>query len=129
MAYRGVVFDLDGTLLDTLDDLADSMNAVLSSLGHPTHRVDAYRYFVGEGVSKLIQRALPPDHRAYGPEGTEQRTEDITHRIVPLQLVSPLPLHFRRDLRQVSGFGCQGTHRVCQNARGRLLIIIQPPAH
>ena len=61
MAYRGVVFDLDGTLLDTLDDLAESMNAVLSSLGHSTHHVDAYRHFIGDGARKLAERALGKD--------------------------------------------------------------------
>jgi len=59
--YRVVVFDLDGTLLDTLQDLADSMNAALAHLGFPTHDVDAYRYFVGEGAGVMAQRALPDD--------------------------------------------------------------------
>ena len=58
---EAVVFDLDGTLLDTLEDLADSMNAVLATGGFPTHKPDAYRYFVGEGVEKLVRRALPAD--------------------------------------------------------------------
>ena len=54
-----VIFDLDGTLLDTLGDLADSMNEVLSSRGFPIHPVDAYRYFVGDGVANLVRRAVP----------------------------------------------------------------------
>jgi len=58
-----VIFDLDGTLLDTLRDLADSMNAVLEELGYSAHPVDAYRTFVGEGVLNLVRRALPPDWR------------------------------------------------------------------
>jgi phosphoglycolate phosphatase len=58
---EAVVFDLDGTLLDTLEDLADSMNAVLASRGFPTHSSDAYRYFVGEGMETLVRRALPND--------------------------------------------------------------------
>jgi phosphoglycolate phosphatase len=56
---RAVLFDLDGTLLDTLDDLADSVNAALSSLGMPEHAVDEYRYFVGDGIEILARRALP----------------------------------------------------------------------
>ncbi len=56
---EAVIFDLDGTLLDTLEDLADSMNAVLLDRGFPTHPLEAYRYFVGEGVEKLVCRALP----------------------------------------------------------------------
>lgn len=53
------IFDLDGTLLDTLDDLADSMNAALEQLGLPIHPVASYRTFVGEGVQLLISRTMP----------------------------------------------------------------------
>ncbi|MBN1553544.1 MAG: HAD family hydrolase [Phycisphaerae bacterium] len=59
MKYQAVLFDLDGTLLDTLDDLADSMNAVLAAGGYPVHPADAYKTFVGDGVEKLVRRALP----------------------------------------------------------------------
>ena len=58
MAYRGILFDLDGTLLDTLQDLADSANQALRQSGLPTHPQEAYRYFVGDGVHNLILRAL-----------------------------------------------------------------------
>jgi phosphoglycolate phosphatase len=54
-----VVFDLDGTLLDSLEDLAESMNQVLEGLGFPVHPVPAYRYFVGEGLEVLARRVLP----------------------------------------------------------------------
>jgi phosphoglycolate phosphatase len=54
-----VLFDLDGTLVDSLTDLADSMNRVLTRQGLPAHPVQAYRYFVGDGIIKLVQRALP----------------------------------------------------------------------
>ena len=57
---QAVLFDLDGTLLDTLEDLADAVNAVLSTLGYPSHPLEAYRYFVGDGVETLMRRALPP---------------------------------------------------------------------
>jgi phosphoglycolate phosphatase len=59
MNRRAVLFDLDGTLVDSLEDIADSMNAVLARLGVPEHPVDAYRYFVGEGMEMLVRRALP----------------------------------------------------------------------
>lgn len=58
-SYRAVLFDLDGTLLDTLDDLADSANAVLAAMGHPTHPRDSYRYFVGNGIEHLVRSILP----------------------------------------------------------------------
>jgi phosphoglycolate phosphatase len=62
MNYRAVLFDLDGTLLDTLEDLADSVNAALRSLDFPEHPREAYKYFVGDGMEVLVERALPEDH-------------------------------------------------------------------
>lgn len=58
-----IIFDLDGTLIDSLEDLADSMNTVLARAGLPVHPVDAYRHFVGDGIANLARRALPADHR------------------------------------------------------------------
>ena len=63
MAYRALLFDLDGTLLDTLQDIADSVNSALAHFGFPQHELDAYRYFVGDGVEMLAIRALPEDRR------------------------------------------------------------------
>lgn len=61
--YRCVIFDLDGTLLNTLDDLADACNHALSKQGLPLHETEKYRYFVGNGIPKLIERILPEDKR------------------------------------------------------------------
>jgi phosphoglycolate phosphatase len=63
---RGVLFDLDGTLLDTLEDIGGSVNRVLARRGLPVHPIDAYRDFVGEGARVLILRALPESHRDDG---------------------------------------------------------------
>lgn len=63
MRYCAVLFDLDGTLLDTLADLAGAGNEVLKTLGYPEHPVDAYRYFVGDGLATLVERILPEDRR------------------------------------------------------------------
>lgn len=60
MPYTAVVFDLDGTLLDTLADIAQAANRVLVQRGLAAHDIDAYRLFVGEGVRVLFERALPP---------------------------------------------------------------------
>lgn len=64
---KAVLFDLDGTLLDTLADLGNSVNRVLSGRGLPNHALDAYRYFVGDGATTLIKRALP-SHLTDDPE-------------------------------------------------------------
>ena len=61
--FVAAIFDLDGTLLNTLEDIADSVNAALLTMGFPTHDVSAYKRFVGEGVMVLVQRALPEKNR------------------------------------------------------------------
>ncbi len=61
---NAVVFDLDGTLLDTLDDIASSANRVLAAHGFPARDREAYRGFVGDGSAVLMTRALPPDRRS-----------------------------------------------------------------
>jgi phosphoglycolate phosphatase len=61
--FRALLFDLDGTLLDTLEDLAGSMNRVLARRGWPVHEADSFRYFVGDGARVLVLRALPEEHR------------------------------------------------------------------
>lgn len=62
--FKAVMFDLDGTLLDTLDDIADSANKILTRHGYPTHSNDDYRYFVGDGVRMLVRRVLPESARS-----------------------------------------------------------------
>ena len=57
--YRCVIFDLDGTVLNTLDGLADAGNYALSQMRLPTHPTESYRYYVGNGIPKLIERMLP----------------------------------------------------------------------
>ncbi len=61
MRCKAVVFDMDGTLLDTLEDLAEAMNRVLERQGFPTHPVESYRRFVGSGAGQLVARALPAE--------------------------------------------------------------------
>ena len=59
--FRAAIFDLDGTLVDTLHDIAASMNAVLASRGLPVHDTAAYRLFVGDGMETLVRRVLPDE--------------------------------------------------------------------
>ncbi|MDE6763482.1 MAG: HAD family hydrolase [Oscillospiraceae bacterium] len=60
---KTIIFDLDGTLLDTLADLSDSANYTMDKMGYPTYPLESYRYFVGNGVPKLLERCLPEDKR------------------------------------------------------------------
>lgn len=64
MQYKAAIFDLDGTLIDSLADLADSANEMLAGFGFPRHDLDKYRYFVGNGSRKLIERCLPAEKAA-----------------------------------------------------------------
>ena len=59
--YKCVIFDLDGTLLNTLEDLANAGNYALKQLGLFPHEIEKYKYFVGNGIPKLIERILPKD--------------------------------------------------------------------
>ena len=63
MKRQLVIFDLDGTLLNTVADIAAATNDALRTLGYPTHSEDAIQGFVGNGVSKLLERSLPEDSR------------------------------------------------------------------
>jgi phosphoglycolate phosphatase len=111
---RAALFDLDGTLLDTLEDLADAGNTVLAAMGFPTHPTDAYRYLVGEGVEMLGRRALPPEQtdgdllqrfvvemrRVYAErstaktrpyEGVPAMLDRLTRQGIPLAILSNKP--------------------------------------
>ena len=71
------IFDLDGTLLNTLSDLAAATNQALAQLGFPTHEEKAYLHFVGYGIFKLFERALPPQER------TQQQVQRMQELFVP----------------------------------------------
>ena len=58
-----VIFDLDGTLLNTLSDLAHSANHALEKCGFPVHDIETYKCFVGNGINKLLERSLPDHHK------------------------------------------------------------------
>ncbi len=76
MNIEGIIFDLDGTLLDTLEDIADSANSVLTSHQFPTHSLDEYRYLVGSGSVELMRRLLPEDQR------TDDMITQCTHEFL-----------------------------------------------
>ena len=68
MKYNTILFDLDGTLLYTLEDLSDSINYMLSKYNYPTHPIESVRRFVGNGLRMLVTRALPNGENQEGFE-------------------------------------------------------------
>lgn len=72
-----IIFDLDGTLLNTIADLARSTNHALQTLGYPVHDVSAYRFMVGNGINKLFERALPDG------EKTEENVQRVRREFIP----------------------------------------------
>lgn len=58
-----IIFDLDGTLINTIDDLGQACNYALAACGYPTHKIEDYPRLVGNGINRLIERALPEQHR------------------------------------------------------------------
>lgn len=77
MKKQLVIFDLDGTLLDTVADLANATNQALERCGYPTHPTQAYYKFVGNGINKLFARALPAECR------TEENIQRIRSLFIP----------------------------------------------
>ncbi|MCP2026777.1 phosphoglycolate phosphatase [Flavobacterium sp. HSC-32F16] len=59
MKFKGIIFDLDGTLVNSLEDISDAMNIVLKGLNYPTHTYETYQYFIGSGLRNLVSKALP----------------------------------------------------------------------
>lgn len=74
---RLVIFDLDGTLLNTIADLANSTNHALKQLGYPTHEPEEYNFMVGNGINKLFERALPEG------EKTEENVLRVRREFIP----------------------------------------------
>ncbi|MBO5965152.1 MAG: HAD family hydrolase [Bacteroidaceae bacterium] len=77
MKKQLVIFDLDGTLLDTVADLANATNQALERCGYPTHPTQAYYKFVGNGINKLFARALPAEC------STEENVQRIRSLFIP----------------------------------------------
>lgn len=76
MKFKGIIFDLDGTLVNSLEDISDAMNTVLEKLNYPTHTYDAYQYFIGSGLRNLVSKALPSSNN------TESEIEDCFQNMI-----------------------------------------------
>ena len=72
---QAVIFDLDGTLVDTVEDIANAVNDVLNKFGYPTHSIDFYKENIGGGINDLIQRSLPKKHNVT----TESYIDSLDH--------------------------------------------------
>ena len=85
--FKTVLFDLDGTLLNTIDDLADSANRVCKAHGWPEHDTAQYKYFVGNGIPKLVERFSPEDQR--DPETLKKRWPNLIQYMAPTCTTKP----------------------------------------
>lgn len=131
MKLRAAIFDLDGTLADTLEDIATAMNRVLSDLGLPTHAPEAYKDFVGAGVYVAAERALAREHRHLRDEVVERfRTvywDHLTETTRPYEGIEPLldALEARRmPLAVLSNKPHEPTHHIVRHLfAGRFRVV------
>lgn len=79
MDVRAVLFDLDGTLVDSLEDIGSSVNVVLKEHGFSVHSLERYRSLVGDGISALVEKAVPP--------GEARRPENVSRLVARLREV------------------------------------------
>lgn len=115
--FQAIIFDLDGTLLDTLADIADSVNRTLAEYQYPLHATDAYKFFIGNGWRMLVSRALPEGQRSEQAiaecvarsrriyqenwnrktrlyAGIPELLDELTKRDIPLAVISNKPHDF-----------------------------------
>lgn len=92
MTFKAVVFDLDGTLLDTLEDLLTTLNTVLARHNYPTHSINACKYLVGHGMRELVRKALP--------EGVS--TDVVIDSLLP-EFMAEYSLNWNRQTRPYPG--------------------------
>ena len=90
MSPKAILFDLDGTLADTITDIANAVNMTLKRHGYPTHPVESYKLMVGNGFAMMMQRALPQD-LALGKEAFDGLVSEATERYQSIALDTTAP--------------------------------------
>lgn len=105
MKYQAAIFDLDGTILNTLEDLTDSINFALQKNGYPQRTIEEVRRFVGNGIGKLAQRAVPA---GTGAEQTKQVLDDFKEYYGKHCADKTLPYEGITDLlKELRASGCR----------------------
>lgn len=97
---KGIIFDMDGTLLDTIGSIANACNHVLGHYGYPTHESEAYKAFVGCGLTKSIFNALPPENQ----EGLKRDRMPVTEHPHLLEMVDMLESYYQLNPTQDTKF-------------------------
>jgi phosphoglycolate phosphatase len=104
LKYKAIVFDLDGTLINSLDDLADSMNWALERNGLPTHPVEDYKLKIGNGVTMLAKRSIPKDRQGFvGDVLKLMRDHYSKHALVKTHVYAGLA----KVIEQIKAAGCK----------------------
>jgi phosphoglycolate phosphatase len=121
--YKAVVFDLDGTLLNTVEDIACAMNNVLARNNLPIHPVDNYRFYIGWGLTELVNKTLPKnmcqpqiiedyvdevreeyskylDSKTRPYDGIAELFDELTARNIPMSILSNKPHQFMHETIQ-----------------------------
>lgn len=114
--YKAFIFDLDGTLLNSLIDISESVNLILSQYNLPQHSIDAYKYFVGNGIKVLAEKSLPEDFdmnhfpdflskvekeymsrqtlKTHPYNGIMEMLKELNNRNIPISILSNKPHEF-----------------------------------
>ena len=131
MKYKAILFDMDGTLLDTLTDMADAVNHILSVHGWPLRTTEEVRAFVGNGARRLMERAVPPEVTGGDFEAvlTEYRDWYQAHNCVATAPYPGIPalLAALAEAGMQDGGGVQQAGRHHQNAGRPVLSRGCPP--
>ena len=120
MKKKAIIFDLDGTLLNSLIDIAESVNYVLEKHNFPTHNIDDYKYMIGNGIQVLIEKALPNNiskndfekyfneavliyeqrqtQKSHPYEGIIKMLESLSAKGIVLNILSNKPDNFTKDV-------------------------------